>query len=34
MDKPLEKLEKVLKQSNEKTLDILSEMVENLRAVL
>ena len=34
MDKPLEKLEKVLKQPNEKTLDILSEMVENLRAVL
>lgn len=29
-----EKLEKVLKQPNEKTLDILSEMVENLRAVL
>ena len=29
-----ENLEKVLKQPNEKTLDILSEMVENLRAVL
>ena len=29
-----ENLEKVLKQPNEKTLDILSEIVENLRAVL
>ena len=34
MDKALENLEKVLKQSNEKTLDILSEIVENLRAIL